>query len=797
MATQSYRKTVSKAPARQYIESTKEAPRTVGKFDNLAAQFNQRKLNSIEGINQHLQSIVMLEAEDNAKKAGAEKAQKDFAEIQKLEDFKSGLIETAGNVEESTAMIDTTAESEYYQSQITATDEKIGSYLDKGSQFNISERVRAENLNKMYLDKINIDATATINDVFLANKENPQAFEKEANKLLDNLQGVPEQFRETVKYNIKNSIGNVKRKATANLKIKQDDEITANRNNTLNLLNNNITQAAFDGGETAQDLIKMQSVINDQIVDGNITQVQGSSYMTKMKTEINSQKAYGGYNDIITSRRTDAQKIKDGYQYAEDFLEAKNPMSQGEETAIYNKLKSRAKSFEIAIKAGNAGQIKVDSAFLTKVVKRLTAGQPVGQTDIDRATTISVKQDKQQELNFALTAIESVNQFQTLTPTSQMEMIESIEDAIEIKDIQGESTLDMYQQLDILKKKFADNTKKIKEDPIGYVIANPLDFGSGTYAPVKLDKFDASIKVDENGKPMLGKYIDDITNELGTRYRNKDNFKEFTGNYKTLSPDETNLLNRRYNSMGRQDKSVFLKSLIKQVDFGEANKVFGEMWKKNASSSLIAASFYAKGGADNIDVSDNILRGQEIAKEKLISMDTDTKAEFNEAIMSKLNAAGFAIAPDNLKIMANTVSDLWFGTTSDPDHLEDDDILQTAFDKVTNGVVEYNGRKVFAPAYGKDEDDIEEWIETISTDENTFLEDNNKLPNGYEDWAAFKADLADGRFYLESTGTGAYRLKTKNGQVPFVGEQPFILRYNTADQIDETKPDAPWFKFWK
>ena len=821
MATTSYRKAVNTvAPTQVQVQG---GPRTTGKFDNLVLQLNKSKWDNIENINKNLLNIVMIEAEDNARVHGAERAQQDFAEIEKLESFRDGLADKSQasldartqmkegipeapadmSMKEGIPVSSNQENADFYQAQIVSTDEKIKSLLKKGSQFNISERVRAENLNKMYLDKVNIDATATINDIFLANQHNPETFAKEASKILDNLGGVPEQFKSTVSFNIKNTIDQVKRKAQANLKIKQDDEITANRNTSLNLLNNTVTQNAFNGEETAQDVLKMQTIINDQIIDENITQVQGDKFMEQTALEVVSQKALGRYSKIITSSRTDIQKIKDGYKYAEDFLAKDNPMSQGKETEIYNKLRAKAKAFEVAIKAGNVGQAKIDASFLKKVVKRLTAGDTVGQTDIDKATKLAIKLEQTEALNFALVAIESVKEFQKLPPTSQEEYIAGLEDAIEIQDIQGKSTIDMYQQLDILKKKHVDNVKTSTKDPIGYVTKNPLDFGSGLYVPNKLSAFDGAIQKDEEGGPVYGKYIGAITNELGTRFRNKDYFKEFVGDYKSLSPDEVNLLNRRYSGMSRGDKSDFLVQMTKQVGFNETNKIFGEMWKKGASSSLMAASFYTKGGSDNIDISDNILRGQEIAKEKLISMDKDTKDTFNTNISNMVSKAGGAISGANLAIIKDTISDLYFGLVSDPDNVTDKAIMQDAVDKVTNGIIEYNGGMIFAPVAGMDTEATEDWINSITDIDNTYLEENNELPDGYTDWAEFKKDLRieddwgpfdnDSTLTLETVGTSKYRLK-KDGRVLFNGDKQFVLNYMMPDEINEMKPDKPYEK---
>ena len=67
-------------------------------------------------------------------------------------------------------------------------------------------------------------------------------------------------------------------------------------------------------------------------------------------------------------------------------------------------------------------------------------------------------------------------------------------------------------------------------------------------------------------------------------------------------------------------------------------------------------------------------------------------------------------------------------------------------------------------APGKDDDDIENWISTITQPGNKFLEQQIGVPDGYNDIEQFKKDLGKNvnswtgtpKFRLESVGRGKY-----------------------------------------
>lgn len=757
-----------------------------------AAQSASKAVNSIT-------NLVIEKAEAEAKelsiKNGEIKAQEGFAEIQKLEDYKAAKIYELERVP---------LESEAYKlkaAEINELDNQIKGYLEQGSAYNVAESVRAKKLNDMYLDNVMIDAKATIGEVYNAFQNDPLAFEAQASTMLDYLGSVPEQFREAVKYNIKTYINNVKDKVTENQINKLKDESTARNNVKIEGLGNEISQLSRDLKPVTEQVTELKKTLDQQVIDGEITAVQAQNLISSVEKDMFVNNTLGYADKIMKSNQSMPQKIASIKSYANNWVEQTHPkLSETEKQSVYSNMMTTAKSLETAYNKEYETANKINKEFVKDVIKRLQNGLPVDDADLNRTKQIAVGVGLSSEVNIAMQEKNISDKFQSLNPNAQQATLVALEVEIEKKAEAGESTLQDRIRLETLQKQYKNNESKIEKDPMGYLQSNPLVVQGQTYQPQSIDNFDNIILKDKDGNIHFKDYITGVTEELGSRYDQKRNIEGYVGNFKILSEGEANKLNRRYQAMSQEDKSKFLKDLTHKVGLTEAKNIMKEMWTDKADSSIVAGQIYSTGNKKDITLADDILRGSELRRKGDVKVDTDAAERIKTKINQKLMfAIKSNVNPEQIAVLKQALEDAYLGRAT---NMEDFDpaLVDEIFDDLTFGTSKYNGGTIFNPAPGKDADDIENMISTITQPGNKFLEQQSGVPDGYKDIEHFKRDFGKNvdswtgtpKFRLESVGRGKYLIKSIDGKYILKDKKPYVLDWYVPNPVNPKGAPVAW-----
>ena len=767
----------------------------VGQAAQLYGQAAQSASKAVNSITDLVVGIAEVEAKELSTKNGQIKAQEGFAEIQKLEEYKAAKIYELERVP---------LESEDYKlkaAEINELDNQIKGYLEKGSAYNVAENVRATQLNEMYLDNVMIDAKSTIAEVYNAFQNDPLAFEAQASTMLDYLGSVPEQFRETVKYNIKTQIKNVKEKVTENQINKLKDETTARRNAKIELWTNEISQLSRDLKPVTEQVTAFKETLKQQVLDGNITAVQEQNAISALEKDIVVNNTLGYMDKILKGNQSMPQKIASITSYANNWVEQMQPkLSEDEKQTVYSNMMTKVKSLESAYEKEYETATKVQKEFVKDVVKRVQNGLPVDAADLKRAKQFSIDAGLSSEFNIVMQAKDASDTFQSLNPNAQQAMLAKLEVEVEKKAEAGESTLQDRVRLEMLQKQYKNNVSKIEKDPIGYLQSNPLVVQGQTYQPQSIDNFDNTILKDKDGNIIFNDYISGVTEELGSRYGQKRNIEGYVGEFKILSEGEANKLNRRYNAMSSEDKSKFLKDLTSKVGLTEAKNIMKEMWTDKADSSIVAGQIYSTGNKKDITLADDILRGSELRRKGDVKVDTDAAERIKNKINQKLMfAIKSNVNPEQISVLKQAIEDAYLGRAT---NMEDFDpaLVDEIFDDLTFGVSKYNGSTIFNPAPGKDDDDIENWISTIIQPGNKFLEQQSGVPDGYKDIEHFKQDFGKNvdswtgtpKFRLESVGRGKYLIKSIDGKYILKDKKPYVLDWYVPNPVNPKGAPVAW-----
>jgi len=767
----------------------------VGQAAQLYGQAAQSASKAVNSITDLVVEIAEVEAKELSTKNGQIKAQEEFAEIQKLEEYKAAKIYELERVP---------LESEDYKlkaAEINELDNQIKGYLEKGSAYNVAENVRATQLNDMYLNNVMMDARSTIVEVYNAFQNDPLAFEAQASTMLDYLGSVPEQFREAVKYNIKKHIKNVKEQVTENQIKKLKDETTARRNAKIELWTNEISQLSRDLKPVTEQVTAFKETLKQQVLDGNITAVQEQNAISSLEKDIVVNNTLGYMDKILKGNQSMPQKIASITAYANNWVEQMQPkLSEDEKQTVYSNMMTKVKSLESAYEKEYETATKVQKEFVKDVVKRVQNGLPVDAADLKRAKQFSIDAGLSSEFNIVMQAKDASDTFQSLNPNAQQAMLAKLEVEIEKKAEAGESTLQDRVRLEMLQKQYKNNVSKIEKDPIGYLQSNPLVVQGQTYQPQSIDNFDNTILKDKDGNIIFNDYISGVTEELGSRYGQKRNIEGYVGEFKILSEGEANKLNRRYNAMSQEDKSKFLKDLTSKVGLTEAKNIMKEMWTDKADSSIVAGQIYSTGNKKDITLADDILRGSELRRKGDVKVDTDAAERIKNKINQKLMfAIKSNVNPEQISVLKQAIEDAYLGRAT---NMEDFDpaLVEEIFDDLTFGVSKYNGSTIFNPAPGKDDDDIENWISTIIQPGNKFLEQQSGVPDGYRDIEHFKQDFGKNvdswtgtpKFRLESVGRGKYLIKSIDGKYILKDKKPYVLDWYVPNPVNPKGAPVAW-----
>jgi len=767
----------------------------VGQAAQLYGQAAQSASKAVNSVTDLLVGIAEVEANELATKNGQIKAQEGFAEIKKLEEYKAAKIYELERVP---------LESEDYKlkaAEINELDNQIKGYLEQGSAYNVAENVRATQLNQMYLSNVMMDAKSTIVEVYNAFQNDPLAFEAQASTMLDYLGSVPEQFRETVKYNIKTQIKNVKEQVTENQIKKLKDETTARRNAEIELWTNEISQLSRDLKPVTEQGRAFKETLKQQVLDGNITAVQEQNAISSLEKDIVVNNTLGYMDKILKGNQSMPQKIASITSYANNWVDQMQPkLSEDEKQTVYSNMMTKVKSLESAYEKEYETATKVQKEFVKDVVKRVQNGLPVDAADLKRAKQFSIDAGISSEFNIVMQAKDASDTFQSLNPNAQQAMLAKLEVEVEKKAEAGESTLQDRVRLEMLQKQYKNNASKIEKDPIGYLQSNPLVVQGQTYQPQSIDNFDNTILKDKDGNIIFNDYISGVTEELGSRYGQKRNIEGYVGVFKILSEGEANKLNRRYNAMSSEDKSKFLKDLTSKVGLTEAKNIMKEMWIDKADSSIVAGQIYSTGNKKDITLADDILRGSELRRKGDVKVDTDAAERIKNKINQKLMfAIKSNVNPEQISVLKQAIEDAYLGRAT---NMEDFDpaLVEEIFDDLTFGVSKYNGSTIFNPAPGKDDDDIENWISTITQPGNKFLEQQSGVPDGYKDIEHFKQDFGKNidswtgtpKFRLESVGRGKYLIKSIDGKYILKDKKPYVLDWYVPNPVNPKGAPVAW-----
>ena len=764
--------------------------------------------------------IAEIEANDNAKRRGQIKAQEDFAIIQQLEDYKTESLMKYNEYKESLGDFEA-IKNEYQQNpndetiqaimnkarlfedDIAKVDNRIKGYLEPGSAFRVAEKTRAAQLTEMYLDNVMIDAKGTLVELSKSFENDPIAFESQANQLLDQLDSVPPEYRESIKYNIKNEIKIFKDRAADNLLEQQKQQTFARRNQKIQLLETEISQLARDGREITEKYNTVRNTLEEQVIDGLITPNDMYNKLAVLEKDIETQKVVGVSDKILKGTGTIPQKVKQIKAFAEEFNNKINPhLHEDEKQVIYNRMLNTADKLETQYEAERKKQFEVQTEYVKDIIKRVNSGGKVDMADLKYAQNVVTQYgDPTLARTFysAMQVKETLDDFQAMPPAAQQMRLDKLNQRIEEKAARGESTLQDRMNYDVLAGQYEKNMKNVEKDPISYLSENPLVIQGSEYKPTKITTFDSSIKKDEKGNLLYNQYIQDVTSELGSRFGKNKEITAYVGDFKILADGEANVLNRRYQHMDKDSQAKFLNELTKQVGYEKAQGIINDMWKDKADSSLMAAQLYASNNKNEKTLADDMMRGRDIRLSGASKMDSDARNALKDIVNSKLMLAGSGIKPSNLTIIQQSIEDAYLGRAVQGEGF-DPSLVDEIFEDVTYGTTTFNGKIVFNPEKGKDVDDLVDWIEKISGEGNTFLSETAGLPDGYKSMEEFKQDLApkgllfkSSKFQLESVGKGAYAIRTKTGNYLKKDGKPYIINWYLPNPVDPKGAKIPWY----
>lgn len=783
----------------------KMTPSTLG-VTNRAGQQAIQSISNIAGV---FGDIAKNELEHLAKERGAVKAQQDFAELKKLQDYKQKVedryrsFNQENNYEEALRIYeenpdneqakDVVIRSRILENDIKETDEQMEDMLSPDNQFQISEKVRSTQLNEMFQQQIMVDAKSTIMEIYKETPNDPELVEQRAKKMLDYMGNVPEEYRETIKYNIEQEIKRYKGQATQNLIKQQKEAVAGGRNQAITLTYNDVTQKARDLQPVTEEINQVRKLLREQVKDGVMTEEQMMKTLQGIQTETTVQKAYGEADKIMDSDMTPQQKVSAIEAFADDFLETTQPlMDQSEKEQIYMNIMNRSESVRSQFEASISAQEGTNKDYVKDVIKRLGDGKDVGQKDVVKAKEIAQTAGLMPEFTKAMNVKNAYDQFQAINPVGQKRYLDNMMKTIEKREANGQSTLQLRQVYDFIKGTYKNNKKKIDDNPMGYMMDNPMTINGQKYRPTQVKDFDSEIKRDEEGNPIYSRYNKRVAKEMGERWNKRREVKNYVGKFKMLSEGEAALLNRRYSNMNKSQKSDFLLNITESIGLQQSSKLFSKMWKDKADSSIMAAQVMARGGEVNKTLADDILQGQKLRLEGEIKLDTDSRAELDEIINQQVMFASKRIKPQNLTIIKQTIKDAYLGRAQSAEDI-DPDLVKEVFERTTGGTVNYRDTEIFAPEPGKDSGDVEEWIETISKPDNDFIDEYYQIPDGYDTHDDFKEDLENGELKLESVGYGKYAITSQTGFPVKVNGEPFVLDWYVDNPIDMNDSRLPWY----
>lgn len=750
-------------------------------------QTAQTKGQSTKIIASTLNNIAETELQDNAQRRGREQAQEGIAEIGKLEESIKYKEEQLSAYDNSFDDASTTSK-DLISATLEADKTRVQDLLTKDSAFNVTSNVRANNLNKLYLDKVDLDTTNTINGIFTANQYNPEEFEKQALTLADALDSVPDQFRESVRTNILQKIKKVKTQAQDNLYKKQMDEITSVRNDVIMYQENEATQNAYAGVDTSENLMKIFDALDSQVKDGNITKTAASNKFNKLIQDVDVGKALGGANRILENKSISPAKRPDKLrEYANVFKsQTQANMDNNTKLITYNKMMMKANAMEASLKAAGSAQKKSDDLYLKNVVKRLSLTSDridVSNNDIKKAQNIAEREGKGAEFQAALATYDTLNQMNQLNLEGQIDFGRQLEFVIDKADISGDSTFALESLSAIVKSNFAKNQKAVQTDINGYLAKNPTLFDGEMFITTPIVGMTSSITKTEDGHDFSA-YNKGVTDEMKTRYDNRHNYIGNFGTYETVSTVEAQELNKNFNQMSVDSKFQFIANMDISLGSQEAQKVYKAMWKDNPSTTLVASDIYSYKEKDSKRTANNILKGNERRKDKLFSgLETSEMKIMDSSITSSLLSTVGHLDSNSISLYKESIKDYYYGDVNNFEEL-DTNALEHAVTAVVGTQSEYNGKNVYAPTPNFE---MEEFVEDIMDYDSTFFEDNGyKLPDNFGSWEEFKLygnSINEKNFFgadtknvsLESAGKGKYLLRNSAGRLFMNGNQPFIL----------------------
>lgn len=824
-----YRSAVRQETGTDFVNAPVPTYKANAAFDDVTANANQAAIKAategFSSIVDTVSKVALVEAKENASRVGRELAQQNFAEIEKIQVANQSNIVARDAIMTPTdyeALVKSRPNGDYSDEEnsrifqysmlsdtIAQNDNRIKGFLEKKSQFNITEQTRADDLNEMFIQKVDIDTKATLEELYAANKRNPEVFKQKAQKLYSALDTIPEQFRESVRYNLDNSVNNVYQKAKTNAEKFQAEEISATRGKTIELKTNDITQNAFTGANVTNDIKYVADLLQKEVEAESITAVQRQNALDNLTTEVAVQKVNGGFDRVLTNRSYGPQqKINNMRRYAEDFKasmpkftkdENGNPvpgnesayMDQTLKDKLYDQMIRQIDSFESDLKSHNKVQGEGDSQFLTRVMSDLKAGRTVGPTDLSRARQISISNGKQNQFNMAYTTYGNVTTFRSKSPDAQGAYIARVEERIKQKEANGESTMDDYDELDTIKKMYDSTISEMKADPMGFSQKNMEGFNNGQYKPKNIDSFGTLIEYDEKGGKHFNKYIDATIGEIRDRVNHREYIEASVGNFEPFSKKEEQVLHNKYNMMspGEKDKLIYgLQNTIGEVGTSELLKTW---FKSKPAASTFAARLLATGNEFDKQVANEINQGLEYKASEKNKMPIPEQNRLKNRILQRLQVSGRGVDKASLNAIANAVEGHWYYGNSGAEE-SDNSSVDDSIAAVIGDEIEYNGQPIWAPARDIGEGAVENWIQQISRNDVYLLDNYSGTPKNFS-MRQFKAGLKNEDFTLVSAGNGAYMLKDKqNRYVKNNNGGNYVIHYFFNNK--KTGKRQPWFK---
>lgn len=758
-------------------------------------QTNQQSLmQNLSNITQPVLEVLDVEMRDNAKRRGLEQAQNDLAEIDKLkqgQEIKKAEIDRVTAEYSSyqlgefdspdTMMAKYKDDVAFLESGLEEDTMKLQSLLKKDSAFSISENVRAESLNQLYMQKVELDTNNTINQLYLANKNDPEAFEEQAKKLLEGLTAVPDKFRTTVEFNITQKIKDTKYKAKENLKNKQLDEITAVRTEMYNYSSNVTSQKAYDGTDTTLETKKIFDILDAQVKDGSLTATEAQNRLINLRSNIETNKVIGTGDRILNNKSLSPKKrFENILEYADKFMADTNAnLDNNSKLRIHASLVQKANNLNATIKSNGAAQEKDDKLFLKNLMQRLETGKiEVSSKDIQRAEAIAIKNGDGENFKTSLTTYTSINDMNMLNVSGQQQYVNSLKQHVEIMDAQGKSTFGAQSVIETLDKQLASNMEMITKDVNGYVEKHPMLANGEYFQTTNLGKFQPAQT--EDGGLSYAPYNKGVLGEFKRRYDNKYSYQAHLGKYESISDNEAHTLQQNYNAMNPQEKFQFLGGLGQAVGFQESNNIFKKMFKDNPSTNILAASIFSYGtNADKNTATFMIKGGERRASKEFTKLPTTEHKLLETATTSNL----LNLSP-NVPLHKEAVLDYYYGKTTNVENF-DSSLMEEAITNVLGVRGDYNNQDIFEPSDGY----LNNFMEQITVPNADFFESQGyELPDNFESFEQLKYELNrvedtnfftadDKKYSLEFKGKGKYAVKSGNNYITTKGRLFIIDTY--------------------